>query len=79
METSIVDLRYKTKDALKALENREKITILYHGKANGVILPIQETKKGSIKKHPFFGMFKDIEKSVENQMQKLRNGRYNAI
>ena len=32
MKASIVDLRYKTTDILKALDRNESVTILYHGK-----------------------------------------------
>jgi len=32
MNASILDLRYKTRDILAALDNREPVTILYHGK-----------------------------------------------
>ncbi len=32
MKASIVDLRYKMKEILRALERRETVTILYHGK-----------------------------------------------
>ena len=79
METSVVDLRYKMKDVLKALENREKITILYHGKAKEVISPINKEKKKYIKNHVFFGMNRKDVKSVDDEMRTLREGRYNVI
>jgi len=79
MKTSIIDLRYKMKDVIKALEKREKITILYHGKPKGVILPVHMEKKKDVKTHPFFGMFKEESKSVEETMQELRGGRYRAF
>ncbi len=42
MEASIVDLRYKMNDVLKALERNEKVTILYRGKPKGLIIPFKK-------------------------------------
>ena len=39
MQATIVDLRYKMKEVLKALDRKEPVTIVYHGKEKGVILP----------------------------------------
>ena len=35
MKASVVDLRYKMNDILKALDRNEKVAILYHGKNAG--------------------------------------------
>ena len=40
MKASVIDLRYKMKDVLKALDRKEEVTILYHGKVTGVIVPV---------------------------------------
>ncbi len=56
MEASILDLRYKMKDVLKALSRRENVRILYHGKEKGVIIPVDSKAGKSVKEHPFFGM-----------------------
>jgi hypothetical protein len=32
MEASVLDLRYRMDEVLKALDRREKVIILYHGK-----------------------------------------------
>ena len=53
MKASIVDLRYKTKDILKALDRNEKVTILYHGKVKGVIKSACSTSTLKILDHPF--------------------------
>jgi len=79
MEASIVDLRYKMRDILKALDRNEKVTILYHGKVKGTILPNTSQKKKKVKDHPFFGMFKDEKIPVLNELQRLRGTRYNDI
>ena len=45
MEASVVDLRYKMKDVLAALERREEIRIMYHGRVKGTIIPVSGTRK----------------------------------
>jgi antitoxin (DNA-binding transcriptional repressor) of toxin-antitoxin stability system len=76
MKASIVDLRYKMKDVLKALDRKEKVTILYHGKVKGVIVPVNNKKYKKVKDHAFFGMLKDSSVSVSEEMQNLRGPRY---
>lgn len=36
MKASIVDLRYKTAEILKALNLNESVSIMYHGKLKGL-------------------------------------------
>jgi hypothetical protein len=79
MKASIVDLRYKMNEVLKALEKREKVTILYRGKVKGVILPAGADSSDKVEDHPFFDMAGIQEKSVTEQMQELRGSRFNAV
>lgn len=79
MKASVVDLRYKMNQVIKALEKREKVTILYRGKIKGVILPAGGTKSNKVEEHPFFNMAQKDEKLVSEQMQELRGSRFNAI
>ena len=76
MKSSIVDLRYKTKDILKALDRNESVTILYHGKVKGVIKPAREKVGVKVKDHPFFGMYKDAEETVPEELESLRKPRH---
>lgn len=76
MEASVVDLRYKMNDVLKALDRNERVKILYHGKVKGIIMPVSEKKKSKVKNHPFFGMSKNDKKSVTKVLQELRGPRY---
>jgi hypothetical protein len=77
MNASVVDLRYRMKDILKALDRNEKVTILYHGKKKGIITPITSSTDKSIFQHPFFGMTAgDPEQSVETILDELRDIRY---
>ena len=79
MEASIIDLRYKMKDVLEALERREAVKILYHGKVKGTIVPASGSKQSSMTGHPFFGMRRDEEESVPELVDRLRKGRYDAL
>ena len=80
MKAKVVDLRYKMNEVLKALDRNEKVTILYHGKVKGVILPATPEKGIKVQDHPFFGMCRDEEgTSVSETLQQLRGGRYRAV
>lgn len=79
MKASIVDLRYKMSEVLSALDRRERVSILYHGKVKGVIVPVEGRPRVKASKHPFFGMASGEKKTVEEVMEKLREGRYRDI
>ena len=79
MKASIVDLRYKMRDILKALDRNERVTILYHGKIRGVINPFKGAVSSKIREHPFFGMHKNKSLSVKHEMEKIRGGRIDDI
>ena len=76
MKASIVDLRYKTKEVLKALERNESVTVLYHGKVKGVIRPVKEQSIIKVEDHPFFGMNPHSEQSVPEELENLRKPRH---
>lgn len=79
MEASILDLRYKMKAVLQALDRREKVRILYHGKEKGTIIPTDPGSKLKVKEHPFFGMNRKDKRSVLDVMEDLRRGRFDAL
>ncbi len=77
MKASVVDLRYRMKFILQALDRNETVTIMYHGKEKGTIIPPPSHIELSIIQHPFFGMTADnTTKSVEDNMKELRGSRY---
>jgi antitoxin (DNA-binding transcriptional repressor) of toxin-antitoxin stability system len=78
MEATVLDLRDKMADILKALERNESVRLTHRGKLKGIIHPPPPTKRKS-KEHPFFGMLKGEKKSVEKIMDELRGGRYRDI
>ena len=80
MKASIVDLRYKMNDILKALDRNEKVTVLYRGKVKGVLVPAAQKINMRMKDHPFFGMSsQDSKKSVLDKLDDLRRNRYHDI
>ncbi len=78
MKASVVDLRYKMNEVLKALDRNEEVSILYHGKIKGIIRPSSTTSTRRVADHPFFKMNR-ITRSVEDEMAALRGGRYRAF
>ena len=76
MKASIVDLRYKTRDILKALERNESVTVLYHGKVKGVIHPAGKPAAPAVAEHAFFGMHRDAGESVAEELERLRRPRH---
>ena len=78
MKASIVDLRYKTKEILQALERNETVTVLYHGKVKGIINPAGKNPHARVKDQPFFGMYRDDSESVQDQVDRLRKPRHDV-
>jgi len=78
VKASIVDLRYKTREILEALERNESVTVLYHGKVKGVIHPAGKQPAPGMAEHPFFGMRSDAVESVADEMERLRRPRHPA-
>ncbi|EFK05373.1 toxin-antitoxin system, antitoxin component, PHD family [delta proteobacterium NaphS2] len=80
MKATIVDLRYKMNDVLKALGRNEQVTVLYRGKVKGILIPSGQKSKLKITDHPFFGMSPRIdEKTVQDLMDDLRGSRYDDV
>lgn len=80
MKATVVDLRYKMNDVLKALDRNEKVTVLYRGKVKGILVPPGGDNQLKIKEHPFFGMSsQDESQSVPDIMIELRRPRYDDI
>ena len=78
MKASIVDLRYKSKEILQALERNESVTILYHGKVKGVITPAGRKPVSDLRKHPLFGLRVNETESVQDEMERLRATRHDV-
>ncbi len=79
MKASVVDLRYKMNEVIKALDRRERVTITHHGKVKGIIEPVYTETIMKVEDHAFFNMNVDDEETVAEQMNKLRGSRYDDI
>lgn len=78
MKASIVDLRYKTSEILKALNRNESVSILYHGKIKGIIHPAKNKNNSKVKEHPFFAMAKESKQTALEELENLRKSRYDV-
>jgi antitoxin (DNA-binding transcriptional repressor) of toxin-antitoxin stability system len=78
MKASVIDLRYRMSEILKAIDRNEEVTILYHGKVKGVIKPNISGGHRRISDHPFFNMSQS-KKAVNAVIADLRRDRYRAI
>jgi len=79
MKASVVDLRYKMKDVLRALDRKEEVTILYRGKVKGRIIPSEKKVTKKVKDHSFFGMATEKDVSVAEELERLRTSRVDDI
>ncbi|MFH0921030.1 MAG: type II toxin-antitoxin system Phd/YefM family antitoxin [Fibrobacterota bacterium] len=76
MDASVLDLRYKTREVLKALGRNEEVTLFYRGVKKGVIIPVAQTaKRKRSGKIPGVGMWKGMTEPVSEMMARLRKGR----
>ena len=78
MKATVVDLRYRMNDILKALDRNEDVDILYRGKKKGVLVAQPERTQRKVTTHPFFNM-RGSGKSVNMEMETLRGGRYRDL
>ena len=78
MNVSTVDLRYRTKDILRAVERGESVTVLHRGKEKARIVPL-EVKRDSAKLRTSeaFGLWKSRKdlRDVGAYVRKLRQPR----
>ena len=82
MKATIVDLRYRMKDVLRAIDRGETVTVLYHGKEKARLVPV-EGKQTAVRTEdtPMFGMWKDREDMADPvaYIRKLRDARFSDL
>jgi hypothetical protein len=82
MKASIVDLRRRMGDVLRALDRNETVKILYRGRERAVMIPSGTVRRKStpISAHPAFGIWKDRKdmEEIEAHIRELRRGRFHA-
>lgn len=79
MKASIVDLRYRMKGVLRALDRNEEVTVLHRGTVKGTIVPAGSGRHIRVKDHPLFSSATRSRKTVEQQMDELRGGRFRDL
>jgi hypothetical protein len=79
MEASVLDLRYRMREVLDALNRREKVQIKYHGKIKGEIVPRGTGGKHRSSEHPLFGMMKDEKGDPARIVADMRRSRYRDL
>jgi antitoxin (DNA-binding transcriptional repressor) of toxin-antitoxin stability system len=83
METSIVDMRYKMKQVIEAVDRGEEVTVLYHGKARARVVPPRGAgePRPHVKDDPAFGMWADRKemKDVDAYVRAMRRERYRDL
>jgi len=77
MKASVMDLRYRTKEILRALEAKEEIILTHRGTEKGKITPISraDADSTSLADHEAVGMWSDAEESVPDMISRLRKPR----
>ena len=77
MKASVVDLRYRTKEVLRALEAREEIILTHRGVEKGKIVPLThlQSKQLSISGLAAVGMWSDSTETVDAMITRLRKPR----
>jgi prevent-host-death family protein len=82
MKASILDLRRRMADVLRAVERGEPVTILHRGKEKAVLVPAaKEAPRGGVAEHEAFGIWKDRDdlREVDRFVRELREGRFDAL
>jgi hypothetical protein len=83
MKATVLDLRRRMPDVLKALDRNEPVTLLHRGKVKGVITPrpAAGSKTRKVADHPAFGLWKDRKdlQDVDRHVRNLRKGRGHAL
>lgn len=81
MKATTLDLRYRTKDVLKAVERGETITVLYRGQAKAQIVPLPSPKATELRVGEAFGLWKDRKDmgDATAYVMKLRKNRFRDL
>lgn len=83
MKATILDLRRRMADVLKALDRNESVTIYHRGHERAVLTPSGKGTRDpvSVTDHPAFGMWKDRRDmaDVDAYVRRLRRGRFDDV
>jgi antitoxin (DNA-binding transcriptional repressor) of toxin-antitoxin stability system len=85
MQASILDLRRRMPEVLRALDRNERVTIFYRGKERAVLVPSRSVSAHMANRkaahHAAFGMWADRNDlvNVALHVRTLRRGRRHAV
>ena len=82
MVATALDMRYRTHDLLASLARGVQVVITYRGKKTGILSPYRVAgakQGGSVRAHPFFASSADDARSVDEELDMLRGGRFEDI
>jgi len=79
MNANILDLRYRMRKVLRALESREPVTVYHRGKVKGILFPVAGKKQAKAEKQPLFGILARDTRPVRKIMEELRGGRFRDL
>jgi antitoxin (DNA-binding transcriptional repressor) of toxin-antitoxin stability system len=77
MKASVMDLRYRTKEVLRALEANEEVVLTHRGNKKGKIVPIaaESSARMKVAAHEAIGMWADEVETVAEMMTRIRKPR----
>jgi len=84
MNATIVDLRYRMKEVLRAIDRGETVTVLYRGKAKAKLTPVgaaSHDPRPKTKDQPLFGLWRNREdmRDPASYVRNLRSSRFASI
>ncbi len=84
MKASFVDLRKRSSEVIRALQRKERVTVLYRGKPAAVMHPVPDHGSGQLPSaadHEAFGMWADRQdmQNVDAHVRRLRRGRMDGL
>lgn len=79
MKATLLELRRNPGKVLEAIENRQSVILTRRGKAVARIVPLEDRGDNKVKTQPAFGMWKDVETPVSEQVRGMRKGRMHDL
>jgi antitoxin (DNA-binding transcriptional repressor) of toxin-antitoxin stability system len=77
MKASAMDLRYRTKEVLRALEANEEVVLTHRGNKKGTIVPVaaESSQRVKVASHEAIGMWADEVETVAEKLARIRKPR----
>ena len=74
MKATTKDLRLRTRELIAITDRGEEVTITYRGKNRARLVPLRQTEPAEHRadQNPAFGIWKDMESSVQQQVDSVR-------